>query len=190
MTCFQKLHGGLQPCSGTRATRWLRCLGSIHVTPKKGEAAPSSERCFRQPPTEKVAISQKQTHLLTRNNFTVRIFKAGRSGTPTRRYCTVQDQGLTPAADHAHTVTLLCSAITCRYTTGEVFMPVAPGTVSTLHVSRGIATLPGCLSCTLFMFASGQPWHLTSAVNAVLLVTSLLFPEHSAATELATPSPG
>lgn len=40
------------------------------------------------------------------------------------------------------------------------------------------------------MLASGQQRRPASAVSAVLLVTSLLLPEHSAAAELATPSPG
>lgn len=98
-----------------------------------------------------------------------------------RSYLHSTGAGPDPAAGLVHVVTSPCSAITCRHTAG---------TVSTLHVSRGIATLPGCSLCTLAMLASGQQRRPASAVSAVLLVTSLLLPEHSAAAELATPSPG
>lgn len=185
MICFPKGHGGLQPCSGAWAARWLSSHRP-HRPLRQGEAALSSRGCFRQPLTEKAAVSQKPTPLLTRNNFTMRIFKAGRSGTPINQEWLAQYRSRARAScrprAHGH-VTLQCHYMQTHRRRG-------PGTVSTLHVSRGIATLPGCSLCTLAMLASGQQRRPASAVSAVLLVTSLLLPEHSAAAELATPSPG
>lgn len=186
MTCFPKGHGGLQPCLGTQAARWLRCLGLVHAI-ASGLCVRERQHCLLEDVSgshwqRKLPLARNQ-HLCSQGiTSPCEYLKLEEVARPSiRSYLHSTGAGPNPAAGLVHMVTSLCSAFTCRHTAGEVCLCLC---------SRGIATLQTLTECAIDILASGQQWHLASAVSAVLLVTSLLFPQHSAATELATPSPG